>query len=107
MQFPLLEPKALLVNAQRALLERGQLVSLHANCTTASGCLGLCPNDEIKGVMLHFLFWKTVFGLKKKKANCILFLKNALIIHHIIIKLIRILLFSSSFNDVFPLAENP
>ena len=59
MQFPFLEPKDLLVNAQRELLEWGLLVSFYAHCTTASGYLGFCPNDEIKGVMLHFLFWKT------------------------------------------------
>lgn len=68
MQFPFLEPKGLLVSAQRELLEEwGLLVSLYAHYTTTSGCLGFCPNNEIKGVMLHFLFWKTVFGLKKKK----------------------------------------
>ena len=66
MQFPLLEPKALLVNAQRALLERGQLVSLHAHCTTASGCLGLGPKDEIKGVVFLCLLRKQVCALKKK-----------------------------------------
>lgn len=45
----------------------GLLVSLHVIVTTASECLGFYPNDEIKGAMLHFLFWKTVSGLKKKK----------------------------------------
>ena len=45
----------------------GLLVSLHVIVTTASECLGFYPNDEIKGVMLHFLFWKAVSGLKKKR----------------------------------------
>lgn len=67
MQFPFLEPKGLLVYAQRELLGWGLLVSLHVIVTTASECLGFYPNDEIKGVMLHFLFWKTVSGFKKKK----------------------------------------
>lgn len=49
--------------------------------------------------MPHFLFWKTeslALKKKKKKTNCILFLKIGLLIHHIIIKLIRMLLFSNS-----------
>lgn len=104
----ILRAKGRLVSAQRESLEEwGLLLSLQAH-TTASGCLGFCPNNKIKGVMLHFLFWKMeslafFFFLRD---NCILFLKIGLIIYSIIIKLIRILLFSNSFNEVFHLAGN-
>lgn len=67
MRFPFARSqKGLLVYA-RELLGWGLLVSLHVIVTTASECLGFYPNDEIKGVMLHSCFWKTVSGLKKKK----------------------------------------
>lgn len=56
----ILRAKGRLVNAQRESLEEwGLLLSVHTHYLTASGCLGFCPNNEIKGVMLHFLFWKT------------------------------------------------
>lgn len=72
MQFPFLEPKDLLVNAQRELLGWGFWVSFHAHCITASGYLGFCPHDEIKGVMYASfpVLENRVSGLKRLIAYC-------------------------------------
>lgn len=73
-----------------------------ASCLTASsgapglGWFSLQPPDKNKYVTLHFLFWK--MGVECQKANCTLFLKISLIIHHIVIKLIRTLFISNHLN---------
>lgn len=108
MQFPFLEPKGSVGNTQKELQRMREwrlLVSLHTRCTTASGCLGFLPSWWNYGCYPSFPVLENSLTYEKQ-VNCILFLWIRLLIFHIIIKLIRILLFSNSFNEVFYLARN-